>query len=185
MADTGLNVSAFALATGALTALLLLACVIGFAMVWRERASLRRLAALHGYRYHGLGEFGGEHAGVSWRCAPHQDDDSGRAWTEFVASGAALDIGTSTPCPCDEVLAAEGRWLEWMDTSAVALWRAAQGKSPSLRLSLARHALSLERDDGRRRATPVETCAIAQLGEACLAAAMAVAHRGQETRISS
>ena len=169
--DTGLNVSAFALVSGALTALLLLACAIGFAMVWRERASLRRLAALHGYRYHGFGEFGSEHAGVSWRCAPHQDDDSGRAWTEFVAGGAALLLAGA----CTEVDLEHAP--DWIDDPIRTLWRQAQGTSASLRLSMAPHSLTLVREDGRRRATPDQVCALAAMGQACVERLVASANR--------
>jgi hypothetical protein len=154
---------AFILTTGALTALLLLACVIGFAMVRREQASLRRLAVAHGYRYHGLGEFGAEHTGVSWRCAPRRDDDSGRAWTEFVASGAAL-----VPDAARAAVDAQNG-PAWMDARTATLWRQAQGKSSApLRLSMARHSLTLVREDGLRRATPGQVCALAALGQACV-----------------
>lgn len=158
----GLAAGGFLLATAALTAALLLACAIGLAIVRRERGEQRRLAAANGWIDRGFGEFGGTHAGVPWSCAPRQDDDSGRAWTEFVASGAVLlsdavctEFDTQNP-------------PAWRDDLTAALWQQALGSSTSLRLAIAPHSLMLLREDGVRRATPQQVGALVMLGQACL-----------------
>lgn len=52
---------------------------------------------------------------------------------------------------------------------------------PALRLSVATHNLSLLREDGLRRATPVLVCALAALGQACAMAALAMADQVDES----
>jgi hypothetical protein len=56
------------------------------AALLRLGTSAGRFATRNGWTYDGLGQFSGRIGGGSWRGGPHEDEDTGRKWTDFNAN---------------------------------------------------------------------------------------------------
>lgn len=197
---TMLGVGAFVLVTGAATLAIVVLVLLGLRVQWRQRGQARRLAAAEGWTYAGHDQFTCPLGQREWRGGPHEDDDDGRRWTDFVGGVPGVAPGGfevqlhATPTPADRAgwqaldvgsPAFQQRWVlrasapHWAAvwTPAVdALWLKAHAAHPGeIRILAEQHFLMLQRDDGKAQPTLDQVAAFLRVGHALMRATLAIA----------
>lgn len=197
---TMLGVGTFVLVTGAATLAIVVLVLRGLGVQWRQRGQAQRLAAAEGWRYAGHDQFTCPMGRREWRGGPHEDDDDGRRWTDFVggvpgispggyevqlraaprsadrAAWQALDVGSPAFRQRWVLRASTPDWAAVWTPAVDQLWLKAHAAHPGeIRILAEQHFLTLQRDDGKAEHTLDQVAAFLRLGHALMQATLAVA----------
>jgi hypothetical protein len=197
---TMLGVGSFVLVTGAATLAIVVLVMRGLVLQSRQRGQAKRLAAAEGWTYAGHDQFTCPMGEREWRGGPHEDDDDGRRWTDFLggvpgvapggyevllrsapasadrASWRALDVGSPAFRQRWVLRASTPSWAAVWTPAVDMLWLQAHAVHPGeIGLLAEQHFLMLQRDDGKTEPTLDQVAAFLRVGHALMKSTLAVA----------